>query len=161
MNKKKLCITVVSMAWLAAVFAVNAYQIECPKELKVKESVENLPDGWEVVESEDSTLYEPSDISVYYDKPVKMLLQKPQETLIGRKNWGSQYELTWLVSPPFDDVPFYADCSYDGTFIQLIKKIDRSVNVCKGFYSEDKYGKVENNIVSLDCTNNETNNTNN
>lgn len=161
MNKKILRFTVVSMAWLAAVFTVNAYQIECPKALKVKTSVENLPDGWEVIESEDSTLYEPASLSVFYNKPVKMIEQKPEETLIGRKNWGKQFELTWLVSPPLEDVPFYVNCSYDGSFIQLIKKIDRSVNICKGFYSEDKYGKVENNIVSINCTNNETNETNN
>ena len=161
MNKKILRFTVVSMVWLAAVFAVNAYQIECPKALKVKTSVENLPDGWEVIESEDSTLYEPASLSVFYNKPVKMIEQKPEETLIGRKNWGKQFELTWLVSPPLEDVPFYVNCSYDGSFIQLIKKIDRSVNICKGFYSEDKYGKVENNIVSINCTNNETNETNN
>ena len=161
MNKKILRFTVVSMVWLAAVFAVNAYQIECPKALKVKTSVENLPDGWEIIESEDSTLYEPASLSVFYNKPVKMIEQKPEETLIGRKNWGKQFELTWLVSPPLEDVPFYVNCSYDGSFIQLIKKIDRSVNICKGFYSEDKYGKVENNIVSINCTNNETNETNN
>lgn len=161
MNKKILRFTVVSMAWLAAVFTVNAYQIECPKALKVKTSVENLPDGWEVIESEDSTLYEPASLSVFYNKPVKMIEQKPEETLIGRKNWGKQFELTWLVSPPLEDVPFYVNCSYDESFIQLIKKIDRSVNICKGFYSEDKYGKVENNIVSINCTNNETNETNN
>ena len=161
MNKKILRFTVVSMAWLAAVFTVNAYQIECPKALKVKTSVENLPDGWEVIESEDNTLYEPASLSVFYNKPVKMIEQKPEETLIGRKNWGKQFELTWLVSPPLEDVPFYVNCSYDGSFIQLIKKIDRSVNICKGFYSEDKYGKVENNIVSINCTNNETNETNN
>ena len=158
MKKKILRFTVVSMAWLAAVFTVNAYQIECPKALKVKTSVENLPDGWEVIESEDSTLYEPASLSVFYNKPVKMIEQKPEETLIGRKNWGKQFELTWLVSPPLEDVPFYVNCSYDGSFIQLIKKIDRSVSICKGFYSEDKYGKVENNIVSINCTNNETNN---
>ena len=161
MNKKILRFTVVSMAWLAAVFTVNAYQIECPKALKVKTSVENLPDGWEVIESEDNTLYKPASLSVFYNKPVKMIEQKPEETLIGRKNWGKQFELTWLVSPPLEDVPFYVNCSYDGSFIQLIKKIDRSVNICKGFYSEDKYGKVENNIVSINCTNNETNETNN
>lgn len=161
MKKKILRFTVVSMAWLAAVFTVNAYQIECPKGLKVKTSVENLPDGWEVIESEDSALYEPASLSVFYNKPVKMIEQKPEETLIGRKNWGKQFELTWLVSPPIEDVPFYVNCSYDGSFIQLIKKIDRSVNICKSFYSEDKYGKVENSIVSLNCTNNETNETNN
>ncbi|MCX8663967.1 MULTISPECIES: STY0301 family protein [unclassified Gilliamella] len=161
MDDKILRITVASMAWLAAVFFVNAYQIECPKELKVKKYVENLTNGWEVVESEDGAIYEPLSIAVYYNKPVKKIQQKPEETLIGRKNWGKQFELTWQVSRPIDDIPFYVDCIYVGSKIEMIKKIDRSVNICKSFYSEDKYGKVVNNVVSLSCTTNKTSDTKN
>lgn len=159
MDRRILQIIVVSMVWFAAVFTVNAYQIECPKELKIKKNIENLPDGWEVIKIDDNVIYEPSSIAVYYDKPIKMLNQKPEKHLIGRKNWGKQFEYTWQVNLTNDTEPYYVNCNYVGSSIEIIKKIDRSMKSCKGFYSEDKYSNEINNTTSINCTTGEAKNT--
>ena len=58
----------ITIACLASVFTVNAYQIDCPKEMTIKVKVEEMPDGWEI--SEDRT-YTSSffNLGLFYDKP--------------------------------------------------------------------------------------------
>ena len=53
MKGKRLYSAMITIACLASAFTINAYQIDCPKEMTIKVKVEEMPDGWEI--SEDRT----------------------------------------------------------------------------------------------------------
>ncbi|OCG69006.1 hypothetical protein A9G42_09725 [Gilliamella sp. Nev6-6] len=125
------------MAWFGAVFFVNAYQIDCPQNIKAKEEVENRPNGWEVSDDINSLTVSFSSMIVYHGKPSRKVSLKPA------KGWveGKKHELIWEVDFKADVEPYYVSCSYNGSRIELIKRIDLSMKSCWADYFEDGQGK--------------------
>ncbi|MCO6547873.1 MAG: hypothetical protein J6583_08855 [Gilliamella sp.] len=136
MKGKILSVTVAIMAWFGAVFFVNAYQIECPQKIDVKEKVENMPEGWEVFE-EDSLSSAFHSMIVYYDNPSRMGALKPAKGTVD----GKKHELIWEVNHYTDVEPYYVSCAYSTSRIELIKKIDLSMKSCWADYSKNEQGK--------------------
>ncbi|OCG69004.1 hypothetical protein A9G41_07315 [Gilliamella sp. Nev5-1] len=136
MKGKILSVTAAIMAWFSAVFFVNAYQIDCPQNIKVKEEVENMPDGWEVSDK-DSLSSSFHSMIVYYDNPSRMGVLKPAKGTVA----GKKHELIWEVNYHTDVEPYYVSCAYSTSRIELIKKIDSSMKSCWADYFEDEQGK--------------------
>jgi hypothetical protein len=137
MKRKILSVTLAIMAWFGAVFFVNAYQIDCPQNIKVKEKVENMPNGWEVSDDINSLTVSFSSMIVYHGKPSRKVSLKPAKGLVE----GKKHKLIWEVDFKADVEPYYVSCSYNGSRIELIKKIDLSMKSCWADYFEDEQGK--------------------
>ncbi|NUF50292.1 STY0301 family protein [Gilliamella sp. ESL0250] len=137
MKGKILSVTVAIMTWFGAVFFVNAYQIDCPQKIKVKEEVENMPDGWEVSDDINSLTVPFSSMIVYHGKPSKKVSLKPAKGTVD----GKKHELIWEVDFKADVEPYYVVCSYNVSRIELIKKIDLSMKSCWADYSKNEQGK--------------------
>jgi hypothetical protein len=137
MKGKILSVTVAIMTWFSAVFFVNAYQIECPQNINVKEEVENMPDGWEVSDDINSLTVSFSSMIVYHGKPSKKVSLKPAKGMVN----GKKHELIWEVNHYTDVEPYYVVCSYNVSRIELIKKIDLSMKSCWADYSKNEQGK--------------------
>lgn len=133
MTWKRLCNTMIIIAWLASVFTVNAYQIDCPKEITFKEKVEDKPDGWDVSEDKTVTSFF-LNLELYYDNPVKKAAQVP----VSGTSDGFKQQLVWRVNNAEDTAPYYAVCVYAESGIAITKKIDPSMKSCWVIYSEDE-----------------------
>ena len=132
MKGKRLYSAMITIACLASVFTVNAYQIDCPKEMTIKVKVEEMPDGWEI--SEDRT-YTSSffNLGLFYDKPANKASLVPARGTID----GQQQKLVWEVNHVKDTAPYYVVCQY-ASGVAITKKIDLSMKSCWALYSENK-----------------------
>ena len=148
MKGKRLYSTMIAIACLAGVFSVNAYQIDCPKEMSFKIKSEEIPEGWEI--SEDKTYTSSfSTLGLFHDKPALKASLVPAKGTID----GQQQKLIWEVNHVKDTVPYYVVCQY-GSGVAITKKIDLSMKSCWAVYSEDKDGKQG----ALHCSVNEAKN---
>lgn len=136
MKEKKLCITVAAIVWLVTVFNVNAYQIDCPKNVTFKEEVEQMPDGWEISDYE-NLIVPFLSMRLYHGKPARRVALVPAIGTID----GEQHKLLWEVNHVEDTEPYYIVCNYMKNKVEIAKKIDLSMRSCWGEYSEDKDGK--------------------
>ena len=148
MKGKRLYSTMIAIACLAGVFSVNAYQIDCPKEMSFKIKFEEIPEGWEI--SEDKTYTSSfSTLGLFHDKPALKASLVPAKGTID----GQQQKLIWEVNHVKDTTPYYVVCQY-GSGVAITKKIDLSMKSCWAVYSEDKDGKQG----ALHCSVNEAKN---
>ncbi|OCL19612.1 STY0301 family protein [Gilliamella sp. wkB171] len=162
MQGKTLNAIVTIIVGFAMVFTVNAYQIDCPKSIDVREKMVNMPEGWDLIGK--SKYADASDIdqsilsqefwgiNVYLDDPA--VIQEPDQRLLSKKNGVKKYQFIWEVEQFKPNENFYVRCDYSGSRVKLVQKIDSSMKSCWIFYSEDKYGKEVSHENTLYCSTN-------
>ncbi len=161
MQGKTLNAIVTIIVGFAMVFTVNAYQIDCPKSIDVKEKVENMSDGWGAADREEfwksgfvkNISHKSTGVGVFLGEP--LVVQKSEDYVLNNKKGFKKYRNEWDVSlRPEDTDRYYASCFYYNSEVVLVKKIDTSMKSCWTDVSLDELGNEINSEHTLYCSTN-------
>lgn len=107
-------------------------EIECPEEIKTKQSVSTVPKGWSAHVDTLTTRQIFTGLTLFNGHPKDAAPLFPDEAEKNEKITDAPD--TVYKIPPGHDV--YVACLYTGTLVQMVRKLPKDVQICRVRFSE-------------------------
>jgi hypothetical protein len=131
------------LLFVGAAPCADAEEIRCPEEVKVQQSLEALPAGWQA--AADSVPHRLASVALYDGPVAEGASLVPDE----ESERGTELTVLWSVGAP-NERGYWLACGYSSTSLRLAKKLP-TASTCRAVYDRSVTVAGLPSVVSFEC----------